>query len=202
MGTSVCSYHVRGRTQVECLDALKFAECPDAFVSTPSPDWVSIVDENSEFFRLPILEKTVAKISKKLATDLIVTGVYDDDESFYVAYRRGAEVDRFATSPDVYEWMKRPKIDGNPKTLAAAFPWWKNQAILSKALKSDFKMESRRLKEIARAFGIPEHRALSKMKDLLSPLPRLLLARLPPESPLALQTQDLLSYARYYGQPS
>jgi hypothetical protein len=194
MGTSVCTYHIRDCTQNQCLKALALVKSPAAFVSAATNNWLTLVDENAESFQLELLEKTIAALSKNLSTTIIETGVYDDDESFYVVFQAGIEIDRFATSHDVYDWLGRQKFSGNPKQLAERLPWWNGQASLATALKKNYKLEASRLKDIVRAFGIPESRAFTKMRDLTRPLPAPVIASIPPESELGRQLRDRQQY--------
>ena len=199
MGTSVCAYHLRDCTQTECLKALALVKSPPAFVSAVTDKWLSVVDENSETFRLEQVEHTVVKLSKILDADIIATAVYDDAESLYMAFRAGIEIDRYSSGLGGFEWMGRRKFPGDPKRLSAAFEWWKGQDRLELALKKKYRIESQRLKEIVRAFGIPDYRALTKMNDLSNPLPFSAerVAELPPDSELGVRIRDRQAYVEF-----
>jgi hypothetical protein len=190
MGTSVCAYHIRACSQAKCLKALAATRSPRAYVSIETDQWVTVVDENSDAFRLKSLEQTVSKISKYLDSDIIITAVYDDDDSLYVAFNAGTEVDRYSSSGDGFDWIKRRKFPGSPKSLAETFTWWRGQNRLESALKKEFNLESSRLKQIVRAFGIADSRAFVSFADLNTPLPPELVASFSSEAEMAMLIGD------------
>jgi hypothetical protein len=178
MGTSAYTYHVRDRTQAQCLEALSKARSPQAFVSPQLADWSSVMDVDGDAMKSGEFEARAATVSKVLGADVIVTGVFDDDISWYVAFKSGKQIDRFCSGSDEYDDAK--PVAGNPARLAKSLSWWDGQANLAAVLKKKYRIESSRLKDIVRAFGIPEHRALTTFGDLLRPLPAGLVESLPP----------------------
>jgi hypothetical protein len=197
MGTSVCTYHIRNCTQEKCIQALKHVRSPQGFVSAVTNNWLTVVDEDTEHFHLQTLEERVEKVSKYLATDVLITAVYDDEVSLYAAFHAGSEIDRYSSSPGVFDWLGNKAFPGGPAKLSKAFAWWQGQQQLEKALKGKFRMESSRLKEISRAFEIPEYRALTKMNDLDPPPSPAHLAAFPSDSKLGIQIRDLQNYVQF-----
>jgi hypothetical protein len=200
MGTSVFSYHLRGCSRAKCLDALAAVHSPHAYVSQMTDKWVSVIDENGEELKIEPFEETASKVSKFLKADVILTGVYDDDATFFAAFHAGKLVDRCFSSVVPLEWHGQGALPGNPKRLSEAFPWWSGAAQLEAALKKKFKMEGLRLNHMVRAFGIPEHRAFTKIQDLLNPLLSEYLKKMPPDSNVAIQARDRLAYVEFKGK--
>jgi hypothetical protein len=185
MGTSVCSYHIRNVTQARCLDALAKVKSPHAYVSDALNGWVTILDEDADAFRQEPLDHRVAKVSKLLKADAIITVVFDDDITQYVAFHNGVVVDRYSTPSDSFElfpWLSDKKFPGNPTRIAQAFSWWKGQSELESILKKKYKMESMRLKDVAVAFSISEYRTSVTINDLRNPIPTARVAGIPADS--------------------
>jgi hypothetical protein len=195
MGTSACTYHIRNCTQARCLEALARVKSPRAFVSSAQEEWLSIADEDCDAFQLESLEQGVAALSKQLSADAIITAVYDDDMSMYVAFHRGSEADRYSTT--TVPWKGKRKFSGNPKRLSEAFTWWNQYPQLEAVLKKKFSLEGLRLRKIGLAFGIPERRAFTTFGDLASPLAPEIVASFSSPSEMERLIGDRSSYAEF-----
>jgi hypothetical protein len=199
VGTSVCAYHVRDRSQEECLRALAEVGAPRGFVSVEMEHWTSIIDVDTDEFELKALGKTVGKVSERLGADALITAVFDDDESWYVAFHSGKEVDRFSYKRTARGTQRRLK--GNPQRIAESFSWWDGAKRLESILKKEYKMEASRLRHIVQAFGISVNGAFTKMKDLSESLPPQILESILREedSPIAEMIRYRRSFVEYKG---
>ena len=86
MGTSACLYHIRDCTQARPLSGFAEQIPLTPYVSDVINGWVTVADINGDAFRQKAMERTVTKVSKLLAADIVITTVYDDDISQYVAF--------------------------------------------------------------------------------------------------------------------